>query len=155
MSKLANNLSQNNLITPFLLKKNSKSLLLSLFLNKVQAGFPSPAEDYIKDRLSLDDILILNPAATYLVQAKGDSMIGAGIHDNSYLIIDRSLEVKNNDIVIVSINYEFTVKRYMKKTNGGIYLLSENPKYKPIKIKQNFENIFWGVVTSIVTILRK
>lgn len=74
----------------------STSLYLNLYSSHVPAGFPSPAENYVERTLDLNEYLISNPAATFFVRVSGDSMIGAGIHSNDILIVDRSREVKDN-----------------------------------------------------------
>ena len=82
-----------------------------LFSSGVSAGFPSPADDYIDRQLDLNELLIKKPAATFFIRVAGDSMIGAGIHHDDILIVDRSLEPANNKIVIAVVDGELTVKR--------------------------------------------
>lgn len=119
-----------------------------LFLSKVRAGFPSPADDYIEKILKLDDYLIKHPATTFFIRAQGDSMINAGIFDNDILIVDKCLAPFSNKIVIAIINGEFTVKRYVKK-DQRLWLMPENPHYSPIEIKDNSVEL-WGVVTAVI-----
>ncbi len=121
---------------------------IPLFFNTIKAGFPSPAEDFIEDKLNLNHFLIEHPASTFFVKVSGDSMINAGILPGSILIVDRSLDPHNNSTVVAVIDSEFTVKRlgYLKNER---YLFPENPKYKPIKLKDSDE--IWGVVTAIIT----
>lgn len=133
---------------------NEFRTILPLYTSPVSAGFPSPAEDYLQKRVSLDELIIKNPTSSFIVQAEGDSMIGAGIYPKSLLVVDRSLEPKNNDIIIASIENEFLVKRF-KKTKNKIFLLSENNKYPPFELLENLENVFWGVVVCILNPLRK
>lgn len=127
---------------------------LPLFISKVAAGFPSPADDYLEQKLSLDSLILMNPTASFIVQAEGNSMIGVGILDKSYLIVDKSLTARNNDIVIVSINGEYVVKRLKKKTTGKIVLQSENLDYPPFELKEELDNILWGVVICVMNRLR-
>lgn len=115
----------------------------------IKAGFPSPAADFEEERISLDQFLIKNPEATFFAKASGDSMIKAGINDGDLLVIDRSLEAKNNTIAICYIDGEFTVKR-IKAENDKVFLLPENDKYKPIEITKENELIIWGVVIYVV-----
>ncbi len=122
---------------------------IPLFLSSVQAGFPSPAEDYIDRRINLDRLLIKHPASTFFVKVKGTSMVKAGIHDNDLLIVDRSLYPKNGSIVIAIIDNEFTIKR-ISITNKKIYLLPENDEFKPIEIKSETDFQIWGVVTYVI-----
>jgi len=127
-----------------------KLLKLKMFSNYVEAGFPSPAEEYLENSIDLNELLITNPPATFLVRAKGESMIGAGIFEGSLLVVDRSLEVRNGLICIAYINGEFTVKRFFKK-ESCIELHSENDVYSPIVIKDQDQFEVWGVVKSVIT----
>ena len=88
-----------------------------VYLDKVSAGFPSPATDYMENKLDLNEYLIKNRAATFIVKASGSSMIDAGIYSEDLLIVDRSLTPKNNNIVIASIFGDLTVKKLKKKKN--------------------------------------
>jgi DNA polymerase V len=117
-----------------------------LFLSGVSAGFPSPADDYLDCKLDLNEHLIKNPAATFFVRVAGDSMTGAGINDDDILIVDRSLEPANGNIVIAVVNGELAVKRLFKK-NGDCRLVAENPHYPPLDITQDTPLEIWGVVT--------
>lgn len=89
----------------------SSPLSLPLFASRVPAGFPSPADDYIDQRLDLNEHLINHPAATFFVRVSGDSMTGASLHDGDLLIVDRALEPVDGRIVIAAVNGELTVKR--------------------------------------------
>src|ERR1039457_1869425 len=111
---------------------------LPLYLSRIKAGFPSPAEDYLDKRLDLNEHLIKHPASTFFVKVKGDSMIGAGINSGDILIVDRSLEPKDKRIVVAVVNGDFTVKRISKK-GDKVSLLAENDKYSPIEIKDGIE----------------
>jgi len=117
-----------------------------LFLSGVSAGFPSPADDYLDRKLDLNEHLVKNPAATFFVRVAGDSMTGAGINDNDILVVDRSLEPANNNIVIAVVNGELTVKRLIKN-RGCCRLIAENPDYPPLDIGEEMELEIWGVVT--------
>lgn len=122
---------------------------LPLFASKVSAGFPSPADDYLEGIIDLNRHLIKHPTATFLVRAKGDSMIDCGINENDILIVDRSLDAHHGNVVIAAINGELTVKRLHKK-DGKIFLLPENKKYKPIEMSESAEMVIWGVVTNVI-----
>jgi SOS-response transcriptional repressor LexA len=76
----------------------------------VVAGFPSPAEQYLEPPLDLNELLVKRPAATYFVRVEGDSMIEAGIHDGDLLVVDRSLRPASGDVIIASVDGDFTVK---------------------------------------------
>ncbi len=138
---------QENIIKSINYKQDNH--LASLFSHSISAGFPSPADDYLEKRLDLNKHLVKNPAATFFVRVAGDSMIGAGIHDEDLLVVDRSLRATHGKIVIAIINNEFTVKRLIKKS-GKVYLVPENSNYKSIELKEDIETIIWGVVTTVL-----
>ena len=126
-----------------------KQILTPVFLDSVSAGFPSPATDYMESKLDLNEYLIKHPAATFIVKAKGSSMIDVGILSEDLLIVDRSIIPKNNDIVIASIFGDLTVKRFQKKENS-LFLLSANSDYPSIQVKEEMECFIWGIVTYII-----
>jgi DNA polymerase V len=115
----------------------------------ISAGFPSPAEDFKENRISLDEELVKNKEATFFARVDGDSMIGAGIEDGDLLVIDRSLNPENGKIAVCLIDGDFTVKR-IKKEKEKIYLIPENKKYKPIELKEENELIIWGIVEYVI-----
>ncbi len=115
----------------------------------ISAGFPSPADDFKQQRISLDKELIKNKEATFFVRVSGQSMIGAGLDDNDLLIVDKSLEPEHNKIAVCFIDGEFTVKR-LKVETDSIWLQPENPNYKPIKITEENNFLIWGIVTYII-----
>ena len=88
-----------------------------VFLDKISAGFPSPATDYMENKLDLNEYLIKHPAATFIVKTSGSSMINADIYSGDLLIVDRGLTPRNNNIVIASIFGDLTVKKLKKKKN--------------------------------------
>ncbi len=119
-------------------------------LSRISAGFPSPADDYIENNLSLSELLIRNHLSTFLMKTSGDSMMDVGINDGDILVVDRSIEPKNRDIVIAILEGNLTVKRLLFKTNGSVVLKSENIAYKDIKIPESADLEIWGVVTSAI-----
>lgn len=127
---------------------NPKSCFCTLFHSYVQAGFPSPAESYVDRALDLNQFLITNPPSTFFVRVSGDSMNKAGLDEGDLLIVDRSLTPKNNDIVIMRVDSEFTVKRFNKK-GEKIFLTpdSTNPVFKPLYPSEGQEWEVIGVVT--------
>lgn len=127
---------------------------ITLFSHKVPAGFPSPADDHAEKRLDLNEYLIDQSESTFFVRIKGDSMIDAGILDNDIVIVDRSKSAAINDIVLASIDGEFTVK-VLAKNSEGPYLMPANKEYKPIHIKSDSEFEIWGVVTGSVRKFKK
>ncbi len=120
-----------------------------LYSSRVQAGFPSPADDYIEAHLDLNEHLIKHPAATFFVKAEGDSMIGAHIQSGDLLIVDRSLTPTHGKIVIAAIQGELTVKRLYQQ-QGKVQLIPENPNYPIIDVTESSELVIWGVVTHII-----
>ena len=119
-------------------------------LSRISAGFPSPADDYIENNLSLSELLIKNHLSTFLMKTSGDSMIDVGINDGDILVVDRSIEANNRDIVIAILEGNLTVKRLLFKTNRLVVLKSENIAYKDIKIPEFTDLEIWGVVTSVI-----
>ncbi|MGZ8182309.1 MAG: LexA family protein [Methylobacter sp.] len=122
---------------------------LPLFTGKVAAGFPSPADDYIEKTLDLNELLVQKPAATFFARAQGESMLGAGIHHNDILVVDRSIEPVPGKIVICALNGELTVKR-LERDNGLWKLKAENKDYPDIAIHEELEMVIWGVVTNVI-----
>ena len=120
-----------------------------IFTSRVQAGFPSPADDYLEDQLDLNKHLIHHQEATFFVRAQGESMLNAGIHPGDILVVDKSLIAKSGKIVIAVVDGEFTVKR-LYKYKGKITLKAENPDFDDIVINAGNELIIWGVVTSVI-----
>jgi DNA polymerase V len=120
-----------------------------IFTAKVPAGFPSPAADYEEDKLDLNRHLIRNPAATFFVRVAGDSMVKAGIHDGDLLVVDRSIEPKDKNVIIAVVNGELTVKRIRIRKNK-LTLVAENENYQSQEIKEEMEFEVWGVVTNVI-----
>ncbi len=112
------------------------------------AGFPSPAEDLVEGKLNPSDLLIKNKAATYFVRIIGESMTGDGIFPNDIVVVDRSLNARNGDIIIACVNGEVTIKRYKRdEAKQLIYLIPSNPDFEVITITKEEEFEIWGVVT--------
>ncbi len=116
-------------------------------LGTVEAGFPSPAEEELVDTLSLDDLLIQNREATFLLNVSGDSMSGAGILPGDMVLVDKGRTAKSGDIVIAEVDGQWTMK-YLRKRGDSVTLLPANPKYQPIKPKSELK--IAGVVTAVV-----
>ena len=120
-----------------------------LFDTGISAGFPSPADDFKEQRLSLDEELVKNKEATFYARVSGQSMIGAGLDDNDLLVIDRSLEPENNKIAVCFLDGEFTVKR-LRVSKDEVWLQPENPDYPIIKISEENNFVIWGIVTNVI-----
>ena len=123
----------------------SSVIELPFFSARVPAGFPSPAQDYVEDRLDLNRLAVRHPSATYFIKVSGDSMIGAGIGDGDLLVVDRSLNAEHGDIVVASVAGEFTVKEL--QTRPVLRLLPHNARYQPITFQSEEELQIFGVVT--------
>lgn len=117
----------------------------------VPAGFPSPAMDYMEERIDLATQLAPHPLSTFYVFSEGDSMLDAHIPPNSILVVDKSLTAKSGDIVIAHINGGFTVK-YIVFEGAKCLLVPANKKkqYPVVEVTEDMEMIVWGVVTNIV-----
>ena len=122
---------------------------LPLFGHKVQAGFPSPADDHIETQLDLNTHLIKNPASTFLVRVSGESMKEVGIFPNDILIVDRSIPPSNGKIVIAAIDGELTVKR-LKIEKHQVCLVPENKSFEPIVVNELQDLNIWGVVSHVI-----
>ncbi|EOE1803665.1 LexA family protein [Acinetobacter baumannii] len=129
---------------------NDKIYHIPLATERVAAGFPSPAQVDIEQALDLNEYLIRNENATFIVKANSLSMLDAGIDIDDPLIVDRSIPAKSGDIVIALIDNDFTVKRLMIDTQfqpPKVWLKAENPDYQNIYIEEGQELVIWGVVT--------
>ena len=120
-----------------------------MFTARVPAGFPSPAADYEEDKLDLNKHLIKNPAATFFVRVTGDSMVKAGIHNGDLLVVDRSIEPIDKNVVIAVINGELTGKRIRIRKNK-LTLEAEHDDYQSQEINKEMEFEVWGVVTNVI-----
>ena len=122
---------------------------IPLFLEPVPAGFPSPAEGDLEEILSLHDLVVKNPAATFFVRVSGSSMEQAGIHPGDILVVDRSLEPRSGHIVLAAVDGEVTVKRLLV-TRGRAFLVPECDGGEPTELCEAQELAVWGVVTHVV-----
>lgn len=120
-----------------------------LIKDRVACGFPSPANDYLEERIDLNKVLIKNPLATFIIESEGNSMIDAFIPSRARLIIDRSITAQNGDIVLACLNGEFTIK-YLRKNSFKCWLVPANKKMREIEINEGSDFRVWGVVTSII-----
>lgn len=115
----------------------------------ISAGFPSPADDFLENRLDLSELLIKHPDATFYARVSGQSMEDEGIYDGDILIIDKSLNPKSGDIAVCYLDGEFTVKKIQIK-NEECWLIPANPNYKPIRVTKDNDFVIWGIVTYTV-----
>ncbi len=119
---------------------------LALYGSTVEAGFPSPADDYIEGQLDLNEYLIRHPAATFFVRVSGESMRDAGIFDGDLLLVDRALEPRNGQVVVAALSGELTVKRICWRA-GRLLLVPDGPGFAPIEPPDGDDFHVWGVVT--------
>src|SRR5512140_1942699 len=126
-----------------------QAIQLPLYLAGVQAGFPSPADDFIDKRLDLNEHLIQHPAATFFVRAVGDSMLGAGIHNGDLLIVDRAVEAQVGKTIIAAVHGELTVKR-LELRGERLLLVPANPDFPPVDVTNGEGFEIWGVVTNVI-----
>lgn len=126
----------------------STELELPLAEQSIRAGFPSPAQDYLTDSIDLNRELIRHPATTFYARAVGDSMKDCGIDDGDLLVIDKSIEPEDGDIVVAFIDGEFTLKRVKTDISGNcLWLMPANEEYSPIKVTEDNNFLVWGVLT--------
>jgi DNA polymerase V len=126
---------------------NPPTIDIPLYSNRVPAGLPSAVDDHVDKRLDLNEYMIREADATFFVRIRGDSMIDAGIFDNDVVIVDKSLVASMGDIVLASVDGEFTVKTLGKTKELTPRLLPANSKFSPIEIKEGMDFDVWGVVT--------
>ena len=119
---------------------------IPVILQKVSAGFPSPANDYVQDEIDLNSELIKNPPATFLIRVQGNSMNDHKITSGDLLVVDRSLNLKNDCIAIINFNNELVVKNIIKE-NNNFYIKNKAEK---ILISENSDVNVWGIVTYII-----
>lgn len=132
-----------HLVTP---RSSSEKNTVPFFVEAVQAGFPSPAQGYEKQELNLHEYCVKHPSATYFLRVSGNSMDDARIHHGDVLVVDRSLTPVHGNIVIASIDNEFTVKRLVLKPRPC--LMPMNLAYSPIYLDPDSDVLeIWGVVT--------
>lgn len=121
---------------------------LPYFIERVPAGFPSPATGYVEASIDLNELCISHPNATFLVRAGGLSMIDAGIYPNDLLVVDRSLEAQHCDIIVCAINGEFTVKELCLEPTPK--LVAYNPDFDDIILNDEIDFEVFGVVKNII-----
>ena len=122
---------------------------LPFYRQTISAGFPSPAEDELEEKLDLHQMLVKRPASTFFLKVSGNSMKNAGIHDGDILVVDRSLAPAHGKVVIASLNGELTVKRLCIQ-GTRVRLVAENEAYPPIDITEEVDFRIWGIVTSSI-----
>jgi len=119
-------------------------LELPLFIERVPCGFPSPAQDYVEQRIDLNCLLVSHPSSTYFIRVSGDSMIDGGISDGDMLVVDSSINAEHGDIIVAAISGEFTVKLLM--TKPFLHLKPMNAAHAIIPVTDPDQFEIFGVV---------
>lgn len=135
-------------------RESGRTVLIPVMLSKVHAGFESPAADYEEERIDLNEYVTKYPYATFYAKVEGECMTGSGIFPDDLLVVDRSLEMSNGDVVVGVVNGEFILRAYLK-VGKDEYLMPDNPNYKPIKRTEETAFTIWGVVPHTVLDQRK
>lgn len=126
---------------------------IPLYLERVSAGFPSPAQDFVEQALDLNELCVQRPAATFFVRVQGDSMVDAGIYPGDILVVDRSLQPEHGDTVIAALDGEFTVKELCLRPT--VALIPRNARYQAIPIPEGTDLEVFGVVTNVIRQVRR
>lgn len=133
----------------------SSNLSLLFADGGIQAGFPSPAQDYLCESIDLNKTLVEHPAATFYAKVVGDSMSGEGITEGDILIVDRSIEAEHGDLAVCCLDGEFTLKRLCLNRGDRIFLMPSNRRYKPIEVTADNDFMVWGIVTHTIKANRR
>lgn len=120
----------------------------------IQAGFPSPAQDFIESSIDLNREIVTHPAATFYGRVSGDSMIGENIEDGDLLVIDRSIDPLDGDLAVCCLDGDFTLKRIRLETDR-VWLIPANESFDPILVTPDRSIEIWGVVTYTIKRIRR
>ena len=123
---------------------------IPIVLQKVCAGFPSPATDYVEDEINLNEELISNKASTFLIRVQGSSMVNENIFEGDILVVDRSLNLKKNSIAVLNFEGQLVVKKIIKKRNIFFLLSKNGNQIKETEINENSDIQVWGIVTYVI-----
>ena len=124
-------------------------MLLTFYKEAVECGFPSPARDFTEGTIDLNEELIPHPNATFIVRARGDSMVGSGIYPGDLLIVDRSIKPQNESIIIAVLDGELSVK-ILRLKNKQVNLSSSNKNYADVPGSEEMDFTIWGVCTNVI-----
>ncbi len=134
---------------PLPLQPRRTRLSLPLAGERVAAGFPSPADDYVEVGIDLNEQLIQHPTSTFFLRVSGESMLGAGIHHGDLLVVDRSLDPRPGRVVVAVLDGEFTLKR-LTQHQGRLRLEAANPAYPPLELHRCGDVQIWGVAIHVI-----
>ena len=146
---MAMEIDRSFLQPPQPLSPQRTSRQLPLAGERVAAGFPSPAEDYVDVGIDLNDQLIRHPTSTFFLRVSGDSMTGDGIHDGDLLVVDRSLDPHPGRVVVAVLDGGFTLKRLVCH-HGRLRLEAANPNYPPLDLRSCNDVQIWGVAIHVI-----
>ena len=119
-------------------------------VGRVAAGMPLLAQENIEEMIHLPKEWA--PAGAFLLKVQGNSMEGAHILDGDYVLVHPQKTAANGEVVVALIGDEATVKRFYR-TEHGIRLKAENPKYQPIEIERT-EAASFNIVGRVMGVLR-
>ena len=128
---------------------------LPIILQKVCAGFPSPATDYLEDEINLNEELVTNKASTFLIRVTGSSMVEDNIHDGDVLIVDKSINIQHNSIAVLNYEGQLVVKKIIKKNNKFFLISKLGNRNHFIEITEDNETQVWGAVTYVIHKVKK
>ena len=134
---------------PLPLQHRRSRLALPLAGERVAAGFPSPADDYVEVGIDLNEQLIRHPTSTFFLRVSGESMLGAGIHHGDLLVVDRSLDPRPGRVVVAVLDGEFPLKRLVQH-QGRLRLEAANPAYPPLELHRCGDVQIWGVAIHVI-----
>ena len=132
----------------------SAPIPLPLLARPVRAGFPSPADDFIEAEIDLQQMLVTNRAATFLVRVAGDSMLQRGLRDGDLAVVDRSLTPRDGDVVVVDVDYERSFKVW-RRVAGRVVLSFANPRFPAFELDEASQVEVWGVVDHVIHSVRR
>ena len=146
-------MSLSNTQRPFsVCSEGLNGFFVPLVESSVEAGFPSPADDYLDRPLDFNELLIENTAATFAVRISGESMSGAGLYPGDIAVVNRARHAVNGNVILALVDGDFTIKRYRNR-GGQIRLTAENPAFSDIVITTDSAFELWGVVTHSIRML--
>ena len=117
-----------------------------------QAGFPSPAADFVEDAIDLNQLMVTNPPATFFVRVEGESLKNLGILSGDIAAVDRSQEPRRGDVVVAVFQGNVYIK-VLDLIGDRMALCSRHDSldaYQPMFLDRDEEHIIWGVVTGLV-----
>lgn len=118
-------------------------------LGFVEAGFPTAAEEELTDTIDVEKLLITNRERMFMLKVSGDSMIEEGIHHGDLILVERTADARDGDVVVAFIDGGYTVK-FLRKKNGTAYLEPANKDYPLIVPRENDELRICAVVRAVI-----